>query len=94
MRLDSLQTPDQRPLYTVKQLHAGVPYPNESNSLFKALTLPSRVVLHLSNLVTGSGLGVLLSLAAADLDPLSSVFAVSVGALISLLCSCQPGPSA
>jgi hypothetical protein len=88
MRLDSLQTPDQRPLYTVKQLHAGVPYPNESNSLFKALTLPSRVVLHLSNLITGSGLGVLLSLAAADLDPLSSVFAVSVGALISLLWGC------
>jgi hypothetical protein len=45
----------------------------------------SRLWLHLSSLVTGSGLGVLLSLAGASLDPFLSAAAVSVGALLSLL---------
>ena len=93
MRLDSLQTP---PLYSIQPVHAHYPIVVESNSLFKNLFLPSRVVLHLSNLITGSGLGVLLSLAGADLDPVSSIFAVSLGILLSLLWSCcirQPSPA-
>ena len=59
-----------------------IPNPNYLNSLNHLnYLIPARIGLHTSDLVTGSGLGTLLALAGAALDPWTSLAAISLGAI-------------
>jgi hypothetical protein len=69
---------------------------NSSSPAIPQPLLPPRLALHISNLITGSGLGVLLSLAGAGLDPLPTVSAMALGAglfVLWALCSRLSSPA-
>ena len=86
--------PSSHHIYQVHQIHL-IP-PKASSIPVTQHFIPPKLALHLSNLITGSGLGVLLSLAGAALDPMTYLTAMALGAALFIawaLCSRLSSPA-